>query len=81
MKKEKVICNKKQFNKREAKAALNVLKDSNKPWRKESRYYHCPLCNSWHLTSKEIGQGKIQEIKLIHEDQWLKLLSKDIDHL
>ena len=80
MKKEKVICDKRKFNKREAKSALNMLKDSNKPWRKESRYYHCPLCNYWHLTSKEIDT-KIQKINLINEDQWLRLLNKDIENL
>jgi hypothetical protein len=81
MEKEKVICNKVRFNKREAQSALNILKDSNKPWRRESRYYHCPICNNWHLTSKGRGEGKIQEIKLINEDQWLKLLSKDTENL
>jgi len=78
---EKIICNKVRFNKKEAKSALNLLKDSNKPWRRESRYYHCPICNNWHLTSKDKDYNKVKEIKLLNEDQWLKLLSKDIDLL
>ena len=82
MKKREVVeCNKKKFNKREAKSALILLMNSNKSWRRESRYYHCPFCNYWHLTSKDRGEGKIQEIKLINEDQWLKLLNKDIEFL
>ena len=78
---EKIICNKVRFNKKEAKSALNLLKDSNKPWRRESRYYHCPICHNWHLTSKDKDYNKVKEIKLLNEDQWLKLLSKDIDLL
>ena len=78
---EKIICNKVRFNKREAKSALNLLKDSNKPWRRECRYYHCPICNNWHLTSKDKDYNKVKEIKLLNEDQWLRLLRKDIDLL
>lgn len=81
MKKEKPICNKRKFSKREAKSVLNVLKNSDKSWRRETRYYHCPLCNNWHLTSKDSEDREIKEIKLVNEDQWLKLLNKDIENL
>lgn len=51
------MCDKRQFSKREAEGALNRNKNikGKKVWkrRKEVRCYHCPECNTWHLTSKK----------------------------
>jgi len=45
-------CNKKKFDKLGAKIALAMAIRSRKKYRREQRYYHCPICNFWHLTSK-----------------------------
>lgn len=43
-----------RFSKREAQTALNAARYDRKrrKWRREVRYYHCPECNAYHLTSK-----------------------------
>lgn len=46
------MCNKKQFTKKEAQGALNNRRKLSDRFAKEKRYYHCPDCNMWHLTSK-----------------------------
>ena len=50
------MCDKKQFSKREAQGALNrnrhIKSKKGQKRRKEVRFYHCPECNMWHLTSK-----------------------------
>lgn len=57
------------------------LKQFSKKFRKEVRYYHCPLCNWWHLTSKnkEVSSKKEREIIIIHEERWKKLLNNNED--
>lgn len=49
---KKIRCNKRQFSKREAESILNHIKDNGLQGqrRKECRIYHCPICNSHHLT-------------------------------
>lgn len=49
------MCNKIKYTKREAQTALNFLfKKRNFKNRREKRIYHCPECNMWHLTSKDL---------------------------
>lgn len=38
-------------DRREAQLALAVIKGRANPKHTESRAYHCPICNGWHLTS------------------------------
>lgn len=48
-----IMCDKIKFSKREAQEALNsILRNRRHKHRREQRYYHCPDCNHWHLTSK-----------------------------
>lgn len=49
------MCDKVKYDKKGAQTALNsITRQKHKRWRKkkEVRYYHCPLCNGWHLTSR-----------------------------
>jgi hypothetical protein len=71
-------CNKRQFSKREAVTALKFIRENRygKKYRKEMRYYHCPLCNNWHLTSREEGLYRSEDINhIIQKEKWMKLLS------
>jgi hypothetical protein len=70
-------CKKIQFTKIEAKSILNHNRKShfNKKWRKEVRYYHCPECNMWHLTSRE-EYGEQIDIKIDYTE-WEKYLKPD----
>ena len=68
-------CEKKQFKKREAEAILKLKPKSNKHRKKEIRCYHCPLCNWWHLTSKEQSLMGIQELDVKEVDRWNNLLT------
>ena len=61
-----IICQKKQYDKKGAQTALNNILRYLKRFsrRKEIRYYHCPLCNTWHLTSTDDDYEKLNiEIK------------------
>lgn len=42
----------------DAKIALAKTHRSRKPKRDEKRYYRCPYCDGWHLTSKEWKPNK-----------------------
>ena len=74
------MCEKKRFSKREAIGALNYNKKRNvnrrfdRRFRREVRYYHCPECNYWHLTSKKDNEGskKEREVNLIEKERWEK---------
>ncbi len=49
------MCNKIKYTKRDAQTALNfLLSVKHFKCRREKRIYHCPDCNMWHLTSKEL---------------------------
>lgn len=53
-KKRKSLCYKKQLSKKEAQTILNYIKrkDKRDERRRETRYYHCPICNTYHLTKQ-----------------------------
>lgn len=48
------FCDKKQLAKKEAESILNYIthKGKSDKRRKEVRFYHCPICNHYHLTKK-----------------------------
>ena len=53
-------CNKQQFSKRQAMEVLNYCKKNRaKQYRREERAYHCPECNSWHLTKRKAYNEKM----------------------
>lgn len=71
------MCSKVKFTKIEAASALNFAKKDGRKFRREQRYYHCPECNHWHLTSHELIEGKkVKEIELIEKERWEKLLNR-----
>ena len=48
------MCNKNGYSLKEVRTVLNEVKrNKNKKYRRESRYYLCPLCSTYHLTSQE----------------------------
>ena len=66
------ICNKQQFNKKEALTVLNHCKNEH---RKECRIYECPICNTWHLTSKEEHEERVvlELAELVYAEKWKSL--------
>jgi hypothetical protein len=74
-------CIKRRYTKKEAVTALNFIRENRygRQYRKEMRYYHCPLCNNWHLTSKEFtGLEQIEEIDhILQKEKWMKFLAQD----
>lgn len=68
-------CEKKQLRKKEAEAILKHKPKAHHNRKKEVRYYHCPLCNMWHLTSKESGITKPEDLDVKEVDRWNKLLT------
>lgn len=72
-------CDKSKFTKKGAKTALNYIRDTRfgrKQYRKEVRSYHCPLCGSWHLTSKkdEGWTPQIELPKIFLRPEWEELI-------
>lgn len=67
------VCRKEKFDKKSALTALNHCKKENKKYRKECRYYLCPSCNLYHLTSEK-EYNKIEEFPLKLKEEWLKLM-------
>ena len=65
-----------KFGKKEVKTLLNYIRFSqSKRWRKEVRYYHCPDCNHWHLTSSDKYDDEKIDIQIDYLE-WEKLLKK-----
>ena len=69
------MCSKVPFDKKGAISALNYNKKKNRQYRKEIRYYKCPECNMYHLTSKEVGETKPAPLEIVHLDKWNKLIN------
>lgn len=69
------MCNKVPFDKKGAISALNHNKRHNRQYRKEIRYYRCPDCNMYHLTSKANGSTKKSDIDLTYTDKWNSLIN------
>jgi hypothetical protein len=67
-------CEKKQLKKKEAEAILKHKQKAPHHRKKEVRYYHCPICNWWHLTSKETTGG-VHELDVKEVDRWKELLT------
>lgn len=67
-------CQKEILTKKEAEARLKLCLKSYKKRRREKRFYLCPLCNGWHLTSVEI-RPDIQNVKLSFKKKWKRLLT------
>jgi hypothetical protein len=67
-------CQKVKFGKKEVKTVLNYIRfNQNKRWRKEVRYYHCPDCNHWHLTSRDDFDNDVLDIQIDYP-KWEKIL-------
>lgn len=68
------MCTKNGYSLKEARTTLNEVKrNRNKQYRKECRYYLCPSCNLYHLTSDK-EYNKIEEVSLKLKEEWLKLM-------
>ena len=76
-------CTKQKLTKIEAITLLNFINSGKVnrfrrqgKYRRETRYYHCPFCNSWHLTSrKDEDKGKEVDITLVKINEWKKLIA------
>ena len=72
-------CNKKKLSKKEAASFINYLQNNKGDIlekRKETRYYHCPLCNAWHTTQLDRGDNRtIKDIDTNFTDKWNKLIN------
>lgn len=74
-------CNKKQFSAQEVKQVLTEIKSDTRYSQKdkqEKRYYQCPTCRMWHLTSidNETWKKKQEKTKRIKEH----LLNNEADY-
>ncbi len=72
-----VECTKKKLRKSDAKSILayNRKNHSDSRWRREIRYYHCPKCNMWHLTSISENPHDKLDIK-INKEMWEEFFKK-----
>lgn len=77
-------CKKQKMTKVDAVTLLNFINkrkvNRNRKagkYRKEIRYYQCPYCNYWHLTSKvEFDGGKVMDVPDLKKIEiWQKLLN------
>ena len=74
-------CNKKQFSAQEVKNVLRDIKsDTNytQKEKQEKRYYQCPTCRMWHLTSIDNETWKKKQEKKVRIKQ--HLLSVEADY-
>jgi hypothetical protein len=46
-----------RFTRAQAQGAVADAVNSGRPYRRECRYYECPDCGAWHLTSLETYEG------------------------
>lgn len=69
------LCKKQQFDLKTAKTILNERKNKGKKWSREVRYYLCPHCNFYHLTSKEeyVEPVKLELEELKYAEKWKSL--------
>jgi hypothetical protein len=69
------MCSKQCYDKKTAKTILNERKDKGRKWSREKRIYFCEKCNSWHLTSEDEYEPRIQlkEEDLIFKSKWKEL--------
>ena len=74
------MCRKNGYSLKEARTVLNEAKrNKNKKYRKETRYYFCENCQSYHLTSQEEYYEKeiIPLEELIYKEEWVNLMKKE----
>jgi hypothetical protein len=71
-----MICKKRKFDKKTAKSILNRNAKGCGSWRREVRYYECPICKSWHLTSLQEYEEpvKLGLEELSYKEHWKLLL-------
>lgn len=77
-----IKCLKVKYSKVEAQTVLNKLlrhdrrsRERDKQ-RKEQRIYHCPLCNAYHLTSKDFDDYSDLSVIINKEEFYQKLKEK-----
>jgi hypothetical protein len=71
-------CQKTKFGKKQVKTVLNYIRfNQSKRWRKEVRYYQCPDCNHWHLTSWDDYDEEPLDIQIDYS-KWEKLLNQSL---
>ena len=70
-----MTCHKQQFDKKGCKTILNERKIKGKKWSREVRYYECPICGWWHLTSKDEWEEpiKLELRQLQYAEKWKTL--------
>jgi len=74
------MCRKNGYSLKEARTVLNEAKrNRGKKYRKECRYYLCPVCEQYHLTSEEEYSEKeiIPLEELIYKEEWVNLMKKE----
>lgn len=73
----KKICTKAKLTKKEVISASKHFGKKRYQHRKECRYYHCPNCNMWHLTSK-MEAFKPKEFQTSFTLDWKNLLNNQL---
>lgn len=77
-----IKCLKVKYSKKEAETALNRILSHDRKYRwkkrgrRESRVYHCPICNSHHLTSRDF---ETQWLKMENREEFFKQLKSKIE--
>lgn len=67
------MCNKVQYDKKNARTALNALMEKGNM--AYGRIYHCRFCKMWHLTSHKKTDSRVEEVPLVFGDRWRTLLN------
>lgn len=77
------MCQKICYDKRGAQGELNLINKAKRRYRRKSknrrevRYYHCPECNAYHLTSQEYREEPIKDF--VDKDTFFNQLKQVIE--